>query len=103
MPEVRVFRTIGREAELGKVMVSMKIFPSDIIYEMKGFQETVRKTLEGKATIYKFDEEPVAFGLEALVAHVGMPEDVEGRMDEVEQLLQSVKGGSEGQVRVARR
>jgi len=84
-------------------MVSMKIFPSDIISDMKGFQENVRKTLEGKATIYKFDEEPVAFGLVAVVAHVVMPEDVEGRMDEVEQLLKSLKGVSEVQVLVSRR
>ena len=84
-------------------MVSMKIFPSDIISDMKGFQENVRKTLEGKATIYKFDEEPVAFGLVAVVAHVVMPEDVEGRMDEVERLLKSLNGVSEVQVLVSRR
>ena len=88
---------------MGKVMVSMKIFPSDIISDMKGFQENIRKTLEGKATIYKFDEEPVAFGLVAVVAHVVMPEDIEGRMDEVEQLLKNLNGVSEVQVLVSRR
>ena len=70
---------------------------------MKGFQENVRKTLEGKATIYKFDEEPVAFGLVAVVAHVVMPEEIEGRMDEVEQLLKNLNGVSEVQVLVSRR
>jgi len=84
-------------------MVSVKIFPSDIISDMKGFQENVRKTLEGKATIYKFDEEPVAYGLVAVVAHVVMPEDIEGRMDEVEQLLKSLTGVSEIQVLASRR
>jgi len=88
---------------LANVMVSVKIFPSDIIQDMKGFQETVRKSLEGKASVYKFEEEPVAFGLVALVAHLIVPEDAEGRWDEVEGRLKSLDGISEVQVLVSRR
>ncbi len=88
---------------MGKVMVSVKIYPSDIIADMKGFQENIRRTLEDKVSIYRFDEEPVAFGLVAVVAHIVMPEDVEGRMDEVEQRLKSLNGISEVQVLVSRR
>ncbi len=88
---------------MANVMVSVKIFPSDIIRDMKGFQETVRKILEGKASVYKFEEEPVAFGLVALVAHIVVPEDVEGRWDEVESRLKGLDGVSEVQVLVSRR
>jgi len=88
---------------LANVMVSVKIFPSDIIQDMKGFQETVRKSLEGKASVYKFEEEPVAFGLVALVAHLIVPEDAEGRWDEVEGRLKSLDRISEVQVLVSRR
>ena len=88
---------------MANVMVSVKIFPSDIIQDMKGFQETVRKSLEGKASVYKFEEEPVAFGLVALVAHLIVPEDAEGRWDEVEGRLKSLDGISEVQVLVSRR
>jgi len=88
---------------LANVMVSVKIFPSEIIQDMKGFQETVRKSLEGKASVYKFEEEPVAFGLVALVAHLIVPEDAEGRWDEVEGRLKSLDGISEVQVLVSRR
>ncbi len=88
---------------MANVMVSVKIFPSDIVKDMKGFQEAVRKSLEGKASVYKFEEEPVAFGLVALVAHIVMPEDIEGRMDEVEQRLKSLDGIGEVQVLVSRR
>ena len=84
-------------------MVSLKIFPSDIVSDMSQFQDRVRKTLEGKATIYKFEEEPVAFGLVALIAHVVMPEDVDGRMDEVEARLKAMDGVSQVQVLVSRR
>ncbi len=85
------------------VMVSVKIFPSDIISDMNGLKETIKKSLEGKASIYKFEEEPVAFGLVALIAHIMMPEDVAGRMDEVEERLKLVDGISEVQVLVSRR
>ena len=88
---------------MANVMVSVKIFPSDIIQDMKGFQETVRKSLEGKASVYKFEEEPVAFGLVALVAHLIVPEDAEGRWDEVEGRLKSLDGISEVQVLISRR
>lgn len=88
---------------MANVMVSVKIYPSDIVQDMKGLQETVRKTLEGKASVYKFEEEPVAFGLVALVAHLVIPEDIEGRWDEVEGRLKSLDGISEVQVLVSRR
>lgn len=85
-----------------KVMVSLKIFPSDIVADMNGLKDTVKKSLEGKATIYKFDEEPIAFGLVALIAHVLMPEDSAG-IDEIEGRLKSISGISEVEVLVSRR
>jgi elongation factor 1-beta len=87
---------------MAKVMVSVKLFPSDIVADMSGLKETVRKSLEGKATIPKFDEEPVAFGLVALVAHVLMPEDSSG-IEEIEQRLKSIDGISQVEVLVSRR
>ena len=88
---------------MAKVMVSLKIFPSDIVTDLNGLKETIKKSLEGKATIYKFDEEPVAFGLVALVAHILVPEEVSGVMDEVERRLKSIDGISEVEVLVSRR
>ena len=88
---------------MAKVMVSLKIFPSDIVADMNGLKEAIKKSLEGKATIYKFDEEPVAFGLVALVAHILVPEEASGVMDEVEQRLKLIEGISEIEVLVSRR
>lgn len=81
----------------------MKVFPSDIVSDMSGLEEKVRKTLEGKATVYRFEHEPIAFGLVALIAHIMVPENIEGRMDEVEERLKAVDGVSEVQVVVSRR
>ena len=88
---------------MANVMVSLKIYPSDIVSDMSQLQDRIRKTLEGSASVYKFEEEPVAFGLVALIAHIVMPEDVEGLMDEVERRLKSLDGISEVQVLVSRR
>ncbi len=88
---------------MAKVMVSVKIFPSDVMGNMDDLKETIKKTLEGRASIYKYEEEPVAFGLVALIAHILVPEDAQGRMDEVEERLKGVPGVSEVQVLVSRR
>ena len=88
---------------MAKVMVSVKIFPSDVVGNMDDLKEGIKKTLEGRASIYKYEEEPVAFGLVALIAHILVPEDAEGRMDEVEERLKGVPGVSEVQVLVSRR
>ena len=86
-----------------KVLVSIKIFPSDTTTDMNVLKDKVRKTLEGKASIYKYEEEPVAFGLVALIAHVLVPEEAAGGTDEVEDLLKRTDGVSEVQVMVSRR
>ena len=88
---------------MARVMVSLKIFPSDIIADMNGLKQAITRSLEGIATIYKFDEEPVAFGLVALVVHIMMPEEASGVMDEVERRLKSNNGIGEVEVLVSRR
>ena len=70
---------------------------------MNHLKDIVRKKLEGKATIYKYEEEPVAFGLVALLAHVLVDEEAQGRMDEVEEILKQTNGVSQVQVMVSRR
>ena len=88
---------------MAKVLVTVKLFPSDTTTNLNHLKETVKKTLEGKASIYKYEEEPIAFGLVALIAHVLVPEEEQGRMDEVEDLLKKTTGISEVQVMVSRR
>ena len=62
---------------LTQVLVSVKIFPTEAPADLNALKDKVRKALEGKATIYKYEEEPVAYGLVALVAHVLVPEDAQ--------------------------
>jgi len=48
--------------------------------------------------VQRFDEEPVAFGLVALIAHVVLPEDAAGHMEQVEEAIRSIDAVSEIQV-----
>ena len=42
------------------------------------------------STVQKFEEEPIAFGLVALIAYVVLPEDAGGHMNQVEEAIQGV-------------
>jgi translation elongation factor aEF-1 beta len=58
----------------------------------------IQASLPADSTVQRFEEEPIAFGLVALIAHVLLPEDVEGKMDQVEEAIRSVELVSEIQV-----
>jgi len=83
---------------LAKVLASIKIFPSDADIDLNQLKSSIQSSLPVGASVQKFEEEPVAFGLVALVAHVVLPEDSEGKMEQVEEALKSVNLVSEIQV-----
>jgi len=73
-----------------KVMVSIKIFPSDITTDLNELRNKIEKELPKHASVYRFNEEPIAFGLTALIAHIIIPEEKPGGLDEVEKQLQKI-------------
>jgi elongation factor 1-beta len=83
---------------MGKVLASIKIFPTDANIDMSSLKSQIEHSLPSGSTVQRYDEEPIAFGLVALIAHVALPEDVEGKMDQVEEAIKSVKLVSEIQV-----
>ena len=83
---------------MAKVLASIKIFPSDANIDLNGLKTKIQASLPAGSTVQRFEEEPIAFGLVALIAHVLLPEDVEGKMDQVEEAIRSVELVSEIQV-----
>ena len=75
---------------MSKVIVSIKIFPSDITTDLNQLKKRIEKELPKYASVYKFDEEPIAYGLKALIAHIIIPEEKPGALDEVEKQLQKI-------------
>lgn len=99
--EVRLHWPIRLETWLRilvKVLASIKIFPNDANLDLNVLKSKVEQSLPVGSTVQKFEEEPVAFGLVALIAHVVLPEDAEGKMDQVEDAIRAVDSVSEIQV-----
>jgi len=82
---------------LAKVVAQIKIFPTETTVDLAELRKKVEKALPAGTMVARFDEEPIAFGLVALVARVAMPEQ-EGQMDKVEEALKSVENVGEIQV-----
>jgi translation elongation factor aEF-1 beta len=83
---------------LAKVLASIKIFPKEANIDLQPLRTRVEASLPIGSSVQRFDEEPVAFGLVALIAHVVLPEDAAGHMDQVEEAIRSIDSVSEIQV-----
>ena len=86
-----------------RVLVSLKIFPSDIDVNLDALKKKIKDSLPDFASIYKFEEEPIAFGLVAIIAHVLVPEDKAGGIDQVEAALKNISEISNFQALTIRR
>jgi len=75
---------------LAKVLISLKIFPSDVNVNLEDLKKEIEACLPDFASIYRFEEEPIAFGLVAIIAHLLVPEDKAGGIDEVEAALKKM-------------
>jgi elongation factor 1-beta len=75
---------------LARVLASIKIFPNDANIDLNALKAKIQASLPGGSVVQKFEEEPVAFGLVALIAYVVLPEDAAGQMDQVEDAIRSV-------------
>jgi len=72
---------------LGRIVIAYKIFPSEASVDLKLLKEKIKKQLSDIASVQRFAEEPIAFGLSALIVNLILPEDKEGILDETEKRL----------------
>jgi len=75
---------------LAKVLISLKIFPSNVNVDLEVLKKKIEECLPDFASIYKFEEEPIAFGLVAIIAHILVPEDKAGGINELEAALKNI-------------
>ena len=100
MPKMRIHGAL----KMANVVVSYKIFPIGIEVDFKELQKQIEKTLPPKAKIYAdYQTEPIAFGLNALITHIQIPEDETGIVDEVEKTLEKIPTVSQIQTLMVRR
>jgi len=79
---------------VANVLVSMKIFPTDITVDLNQLKQQIEKSLPRDASVRRFVEEPIAFGLNALIAHILLPEEKSGELEKVEDALRKIEGVS---------
>jgi len=80
--------------EMSKMLVSMKIFPEDITVDFEQLKLRVEKSIPQNSKIIRFNEEPIAFGLKALIVHVVIPEEKQDELEKVENGIRQISGVS---------
>ncbi len=88
---------------MGHVVVTYKIFPEDIVKDFTPLKNEIKERVPKNAEIIGYGQEPVAFGLEALLVQIQFPEDEHGIVDELETKLGEIKGVSQVQTLNVRR
>lgn len=89
---------------MANIVISYKIFPTGIEVDFDELKKQLEKALPPKAKIYaNYQTEPIAFGLNALIAHIQIPENETGILDEMEQNIQKISAVSQIQTLMVRR
>ncbi len=81
--------------ETAKLVVILKILPKDININLDELISEIRNKLPEKYELKDYRKEPIAFGLQALLISVVMPENIEGGTEELEKTIASVSGVGE--------
>ncbi len=88
---------------MGSVLVTYKVFPEDIVENFDNLKSKIRAVMPEFSSIEGYGEEPIAFGLKALLIQVKFPEDKTGIVDEFETALAKIPGVSQAQTFMIRR
>ena len=71
---------------MARVVASIKIYPQDVIISVDEIKKGITAALPRDVQVHQFIEEPIAYGLVALIVHIILPE-AEGQIEKVELLL----------------
>ena len=88
---------------MGSVIVTYKVFPEDIVESFDDLKKKVETCLPEFSSLEGYGEEPIAFGLKALLVQVRFPEDKTGIVDEFETQLGKIDQVSQVQTLMVRR
>jgi len=88
---------------MGRIKVVYKVFPEDIVECFDDLKKEVERCLPITSSIEGYGEEPIAFGLKALLVQVSFPEEETGIVDEFETELEKIAGVSQVQTVMVRR
>lgn len=88
---------------MGSILVTYKVFPEDIVENFDDLKTKIKAIVPEYSSIEGYGEEPIAFGLKALLVQLRFPEDKTGIVDEFETSLGKIQGVSQVQTFQIRR
>ena len=103
MSKVRYYRAVRGDWIMGSIKVVYKIFPEELVDSFDDLKMKVESCLPAFSSVEGYGEEPIAFGLKALLVQIKFPEDETGVVDEFETELGKIEGVSQVQSVIVRR
>ena len=88
---------------MGSIIVTYKVFPTGIEVNFESLKKKIESNLPQFASVDGYGEEPIAFGLNALLVQIRFPEDKTGLLDELEKKLEGISEVSQLQSLMVRR
>ena len=88
---------------MGSVIITYKVFPTGVDVNFDDLKKKIEANLPNFAAVDGYGEEPIAFGLKALLVQVRFPEDKSGVLDELEKKLEGISDISQLQTLMVRR
>ncbi len=80
------------------VLVVLKVFPDSDEVNLDKLAEEISNKLPKNYSIVRKETEPIAFGLQALILYIKMPEETEGGTDMLEETASNIEGVSHAEV-----
>jgi elongation factor 1-beta len=75
---------------MAKILISYRILPAEVTVDLDKLRTKIKEKLPEYSSVHRFAEEPIAYGLTALIAHIIIPEDKSGALEELEKALQNI-------------
>jgi elongation factor 1-beta len=102
---LQVHRIEKKEDEkyMGSVVITYKVFPTGVEVNFDDLKKKIEASIPEFASIDGYGEEPIAFGLKALLMQVRFPEDKTGMLEEFEKKLEGISEVSQLQTIMVRR
>ena len=76
---------------MGEVLTTMKIMPDSPDIDLDAIKSTIENSMPESAKLHDMAEEPIAFGLVAIILQF-ITDDSEGGSEPVEDMVQSIEG-----------
>ena len=87
---------------MGEVVATIKLMPESPDVDLKKMKDEIQASIPENAELHKIEEEPIAFGLVALIVQI-IVEDEEGGTEQAEENLVKIEGVSNIEVTDVRR